>query len=122
MPDHHTVLSEILKHVPDARFKELIKSYDADGGSRRLDSKTQLVALLYGQLSGAAGLRAIVAELESHAAALAPLGCDPVKRSTLSEANRHRPAALFGDLLAAVMAQAHRGLRRHVKETTYLID
>ena len=37
MPHHHTVLSEILKHVPHARFKELIKSYDADGGSRRLD-------------------------------------------------------------------------------------
>lgn len=120
MPDHHTVLSEILKHVPHARFKELIKSYNADGGSRRLDSK--LVALLYGQLSGASGLRAIVEELESHAAALSELGCDPVKRSTLSEANRYRPAALFGDLLEAVMAQAQRGLRRHVKEPTYLID
>jgi hypothetical protein len=119
VPDHHTVLSEILKHVPHARFKELIQSYDADGGSRRLDSHSQFVALVYGQLSGAAGLRAIVTELESHAAAL---GCDPVKRSTLAEANRHRPAALFGDLLEAVMAQAHRGLRRHVKETTYLID
>jgi hypothetical protein len=53
VPDHHTVLSEILKHVPHARFKELInrfkeliKRYDADGGSRRLDSKSQLVALL----------------------------------------------------------------------------
>ena len=59
MPDHHTVLSELLKHVPPARFEELIKRYDADGGSRCLDSKSQLVALLYGQLSGAAGLRAI---------------------------------------------------------------
>ena len=122
MPHDHTVLSEILKHVPHARFEELIQAHGADGGSRRLDSRTQLVALLYGQLSGASGLRAIVTELESHAATLAELGCDPVKRSTLAEANRHRPAALFGDLLAAVMAQAHRGLRRHVKETTYLID
>jgi hypothetical protein len=122
VPDHHTVLTEILKHVPHARFGELIKSHEADGGSRRLDSKTQFVALLYGQLSGAEGLRAIVEELESHAAALAELGCDPVKRSTLAEANRYRPAALFGDLLEAVLKQSHRGLRRHVKETTYLID
>ena len=122
MPHHHTVLSEILKHVPHARFEELIQTYEADGGSRRLDSKTQLVALLYGQLSGAPSLRAIVEELESHAAALAELGCDPVKRSTLAEANRHRPAALFGTLLEAVMAQAHRGLRRHMDGTTYLID
>ena len=79
MLHHHTVLSEILKHVPHARFEELIQTYEADGGSRRLDSKTQLVALLYGQLSGAPSLRAIVEELESHAAALAELGCDPVK-------------------------------------------
>ena len=122
MPDHHTVLSELLKHVPPARFEELIKRYDADGGSRRLDSKSQLVALLYGQLSGAAGLRAIVTELESHEERLSELGCDPVRRSTLSEANRHRPAALFGDLLAAVMAQGHRGLRRHMNGATYLID
>lgn len=121
MPHHHTVLSEILKHVPHARFEELIQTYEADGGSRRLDSKTQLVALLYGQLSGAPSLRAIVEELESHAAALAELGCDPVKRSTLAEANRHRPAALFGTLLEAVMAQAHRGLRRHMDGATYLM-
>jgi len=122
VPDHHTVLSELLKHVPHARFAELIKRYEADGGSRRLDSQSQLVALLYGQLSGAAGLRAIVTELESHAAALSELGCDPVKRSTLAEANRHRPAALFGDLLAAVLKQGHRGLRRHLDGATYLID
>jgi hypothetical protein len=122
VPDHHTVLSELLKHVPPARFEELIKRHDADGGSRRLDSKSQLVALLYGQLSGAAGLRAIVTELESHAAAPAELGCDPVKRSTLAEANRYRPAALFGDLLAAVLKQGHRGLRRHLEGATYLID
>src|ERR687897_2013372 len=78
--------------------------------------------MVYGQLSGAPSLRAIVKDLESHEGRLSDLGCDPVRRSTLSEANRYRPAALFGDLLDVVMAQVHRGLRRHVKETTYLID
>src|SRR5918993_5321970 len=73
-------------------------------------------------MSGAPSLRAIVKDLESHEERLSDLGCDPVRRSTLSEANRYRPAALFGDLLDVVMAQVHRGLRRHVKETTYLID
>jgi hypothetical protein len=122
VPPQNTVLHQLLKHVPHARFEELVKAHGADDGSRGLNSKSQLVALLYGQLSGAPSRRAIVAELESHAAALDHLGCDPVKRSTLSEANRHRPAALFGDLLAAVMAQAQRGLRRHMDGTTYLID
>src|SRR5688500_2323281 len=76
--------------------------------------------MVYGQLSGAPSLRAIVKDLESHEERLSDLGCDPVRRST--EANRYRPAALFGDLLDVVMAQVHRGLRRHVQETTYLTD
>jgi hypothetical protein len=122
VPDQHTVLYQLLKHVPEARFKELVKTHGSDDAARGLDSKTQLVALLYGQLSGAPGLRAIVTELESHEERLSELGCDPVRRSTLSEANRYRPAALFGDLLGVVLDQAHRGLRRHLDGATYLID
>ena len=68
------------------------------------------------------GLRAIVTELESHEERLSELGCDPVRRSTLSDANRYRPAALFGDLLGVVLDQVHRGLRRHMDGATYLID
>jgi hypothetical protein len=71
VPDQHTVLYQVLKHVPEARFKELVKTHGSDDAARGLDSKSQFVALLYGQLSGAPGLRAIVTELESHAAALA---------------------------------------------------
>lgn len=120
MPDNNTVLYQVLKHVPEARFKELVKTHRSDEAGR--GSKTQLVALLYGQLSGAPGLRAIVTELESHEERLSELGCDPVRRSTLSDANRYRPAALFGDLLGAVLDQVHRGLRRHLDGATYLID
>ena len=122
MPDQHSVLYQVLKHVPHARFEDLVKTHGSDDAARGLDSKAQLVAMVYGQLSGAPSLRAIVKDLESHEERLSDLGCDPVRRSTLSEANRYRPAALFGDLLDVVMAQVHRGLRRHVKETTYLID
>ena len=122
MPDNNTVLYQVLKHVPEARFKELVKTHRSDEAARGLDSKTQLVALLYGQLSGAPGLRAIVTELESHEERLSELGCDPVRRSTLSDANRYRPAALFGDLLGAVLDQVHRGLRRHMDGATYLIE
>jgi hypothetical protein len=122
VPDQHTVLYQVLKHVPHARFEELVKAHGSDDAARGLDSQAQLVAMVYGQLSGAPSLRAIVKDLESHGERLSDLGCGPVRRSTLSEANRYRPAALFGDLLDVVMAQVHRGLRRHVKETTYLID
>jgi hypothetical protein len=40
----------------------------------------------------------------------------------LSDANAQRPVAVFTELLAVMMKQAHRGLRRKLGETTYLID
>jgi len=50
------------------------------------------------------------------------LGAHSVRRSTLSDANARRPVAVFAELLAVLMRQAHRGLRRKLAETTYLID
>src|SRR5258707_4829473 len=80
------------------------------------------MALLYGQLSGAAALREIVTGFSSHAARLYHLGADPIRRSTFSDANAQRPVEVFADLLEIMMKQAHRGLRRKLAETTYLID
>jgi hypothetical protein len=45
-----------------------------------------------------------------------------VRRATLLDANAQRPVAIFAELLAVLMQQAHRGLRRKLAETTYLID
>lgn len=122
MPHHNTVLRDILKLVPWDRFEALVEDHDADVRVRRLSTKGQFVALLYGQLSGATGLREIVTGLSSHQARLYHLGGKPVRRSTLSDANALRPVAVFSELLETMMKQAHRGLRRKLAETTYLID
>ncbi len=122
MPHHNTVLRDILKLVPWHRFEALVEEHDADGRVRRLSTKGQFLALLYGQLSGASSLREIVTGLSSHAARLYHLGADPVRRSTLSDANSKRPVEVFAELLEIMMRQAHRGLRRKLAETTYLID
>jgi IS4 transposase len=122
MPHHNTVFGDILKFIPWQRFEALVEEYDADARVRRLPTKGQFLALLYGQLSGAPGLREIVTGLSSHAARLYHLGAGPVRRSTFSDANTLRPAEVFADLLETMMKQAHRGLRRKLAETTYLID
>ncbi len=122
MPHHNTVLRDILKLVPWGRFEALVDDHNADARVRRLSTKDQLLALLYGQLSGATGLREIVTGLSSHEARLYHLGGKPVRRSTLSDANALRPVAVFSELLETMMRQAHRGLRRKLAETTYLID
>src|ERR1700712_4358523 len=122
MPHHNTVFGDILKFIPWQRFEALVEEYDADARVRRLSTKGQFLALLYGQLSGASGLREIVTGFSSHAARLYHLGADPIRRSTFSDANTQRPAEVFADLLEIMMKQAHRGLRRALAGTTYLID
>jgi IS4 transposase len=122
MRHENSVFHLLLKQVPWHRFERLVEDHGADARVRRLSTKSQLVALLYGQLSGATSLREIVTGLSSHAVRLYHVGAGPVRRSTISDANAQRPAVVFTDLLALMMKQAHRGLRRKLAETTYLID
>jgi hypothetical protein len=122
MRHHNTVFREIQKFVPWDRFEALVEEHEADTRVRRLSTKGQFLALLYGQLSGATGLREIVTGLSSHSARLYHLGAVPVRRSTFSDANAQRPFEVFAGLLEIMMKQAHRGLRRKLAETTYLID
>ena len=122
MQHQNSVLHDLLKRVPWGVFDQLVGEYGADKHVRRLATKTQFIALLYGQLSGASSLREIVGGLESHAVRLYHVGGKPVSRSTLADANALRPSAVFSDLFAAMVTQAQRGLRRAVGEATYLID
>ena len=122
MRHDNSVLHQILKHIPWTEFEGLVDDHQADKHVRRLTTKSQLIAMLYGQLSGAASLREIEAGLKSHEARLYHVGAGPVRRSTLSDANALRPSAVFAELFAAMMKQAHRGLRRALADTTYLID
>lgn len=122
MPYQNTVFRSVLNHVPWHIFDRLVDEHGADARIRRLSTRDQFVALLYGQLSGASSLREIVAGLSSHAPRLYHLGARPAQRSTLADANATRPSGVFSDLFAHMVGQAHRGLRRKIAETTYLID
>jgi hypothetical protein len=122
MRHDNSVLHQILQHIPWSRFEALVEEHRADKHVRRLSTKSQLVAMLYAQLSGAASLREIETGLLSHQARLYHLGVDRPRRSTLADANALRPAAVFAGLFALLAAQAHRGLRKALWDTTYLID
>src|SRR5215471_11617961 len=49
-------------------------------------------------------------------------GARPVQRSTLADANAHRPPAVFSELFARMVSRANRHLRRALGDTVYLID
>jgi Transposase DDE domain/Domain of unknown function (DUF4372) len=122
MRHKNSVYHGILQYVPWGWFDKSVQKHGGDKGVRSLTMRDQFGAMLYGQLAGASSLREIEGGLESHKARLYHVHAKPVKRSTLADANASRPVAVFAGLFAQLMKQAHRGLRRSLEETVYLID
>lgn len=122
MRHHNSVLHGLLQFIPWGRFERLVDEHGADARVRRFSTKSQLVALLHAQLSGAQSLREIEATMSSHRSRLYHLGAEAPARSTLADANANRPAAVFGALFASLLKQAHPGLRRNAREAVNLID
>lgn len=122
MRHHNSVFHGLLKHVPWAAFEELVQKHKADHRVRRLDSKSQFLALVFGQVAGASSLREIEAGLESHSARLYHVGGRCVARSTLADANAKRPFSLYGELFAHMAATAGRSTRRHLKDAVRILD
>ena len=63
MRHENSVFHTLTKHIPWNVFDGLVQKQDADFKTRRLDAKSQLLALLFAQLSGASSLREIEAGL-----------------------------------------------------------
>jgi IS4 transposase len=122
MRHQNSVFHSLTKHIPWSRFEGIVEKYEADQLVRRLTTKRQFIALLYGQFSGSTSLREIVSGMASHETRLYHVGAAAVKRSTLSDANTMRPWQVFSELFGVMLEQAHRGLRRTSREAIRLID
>lgn len=122
MRHHNSLFHQLLQVVPWDRFAEIVEHHGADRRVRRLTTKSQLVALMYGQLTGSQSLREIEQGLGTHAQRLYHLGATKPARSTFADANAKRPAQVFADLFAVMTMSASRGLRRHVREAVHLVD
>ena len=122
VPHHNSVFHDVLKLVPWWRLDDLTMELGTNAEARKLTPKQHLIAMLYAQLFGSPSLRAIENGLKSHEPRLYHLGGTGVKRSTLADANRQRSPEVFAGLLAALIGQVHRGLRKQMQESLYLID
>ena len=122
MRHHNTLLHGLLQFIPWSRFDALVDEHSSDRRVRKLNSKSQLIALIHAQLSGASSLREVEATMASQKARLYHLGAATPKRSTLADANRDRPAEVFCQLFETLLAQAHAGLRKVSRDAVRLID
>jgi Domain of unknown function (DUF4372) len=99
VPHDNSVFHSILKLVPWDVFDEAVEQHGGTVRPRGFSYKSHLTAMLYAQFAGASSLREIEAGLQSHATRLYHVGARPPRRSSLADANRDRPVAVFSDLL-----------------------
>ncbi len=122
MRHQNSVFHSLMKHVPWSKFEHIVEKYGADRLVRKLATKHQFIALLYGQFSGSSSLREVVTGMASHETRLYHVGTAPAKRSTMSDANSKRSWQVFSELFVQMLPQAHRGLRRATADAVRLID
>jgi IS4 transposase len=122
MPHQNTIIHALLKVIPRGRFDRLVDEHRGDYQDRKLSFWSQFTALIYGQLSGTQTLRELVKALSSHDAILYHLGVDAVCRSTLSDANRDRPAEAFAAVFDYLLPRATDTVRRETADLVRLID
>ena len=128
MAHSNTVFGQMLQLIPRHIFQHQVETHAWRGPKpRKLSYWSQLVALLYAQVSGKKSLRDLVFSLGRHQKKLYHLGLTPVKRSTLADANEQRPARVFSrtyfKLLSRLEAElARQPGRRRVKilDATYV--
>ena len=117
-----TTFRELLKGLPRAKFDQLVKKRNADKYCKKFGHWEHLIAMLYGQLSEAPGLRPLETGFNSHVSHHYHLGAKAIKRTTLADANARRTDAVFGDVANWLMGQVSSGLRKEGKQLMYLLD
>lgn len=122
MRHQNSVLHHLLKQIPWAVFDRLVEEHGADELVRKFRPRDQLIALVYGQLSGASSLREIEATMASHQGRLYHVGSAAPRRSTFADANRRRSPMVFSGLFQHMLGMTTRAVRREMDEVVRLID
>ena len=118
----NTRFGEILKGLSRGNFDQLVERRKADKHSKGFSSWNHLVAMIYTQIGEHRSLREVEMGFNSQRSQHYHLGCQKIKRSTLSDANRRREAGLFVDVCQHLMSQVNRTLRKELKTFLYLLD
>jgi IS4 transposase len=117
-----STFGKLLEPINRRQFQTVVDRLDGDAYDKSFRSWDHLVALIYAQLSGAEGLRALVTGFNANSQYHYHLGTGRLSRSTLSDANARRPAGIFAQTFASLSAMADRQMRREGAEMVRLID
>jgi len=101
-----SLFNQLLQHFPKLEFGALVKKHNAERAAKGFSCRAQLVAMLFCQMAHADSLREICNGLACCLGKLVHLGIDVApSKSTLSYANKHRPAKLYEELFYTALAR-----------------
>lgn len=117
-----SIFASLLKPINRRQFQKVVDQHDGDAYDKSFKSWDHLIALVYAQLAGIEGLRALEATFNANRQHHYHLGTGELARSTLSDASARRPVAVFAQTFAMLADMADRQVRREGAEMVRLID
>lgn len=123
-----TLFAQLMDFVPWSTFGRLVVRYDGDRRVRTLNCAEQYRAMAFAQLTYRESLRDIETCLAAQSGKLYAMGFrDPVRRSTLADANEARDWRIYAELAQRLITQARRlyadeDLGLDLKNSVYALD
>lgn len=126
MPFTRNAFAGLLEPLDRRVIARAVVEHDGDHGVGSGDNawtcERHLKTLLFAQFAGLQSLREIVEGLGAQSAAFYHLNLRAPRRSTLSDANTQRPAAVFRDIAMTLIPVAAGALRREGDALIRLLD
>jgi putative transposase len=117
-----STFGQVLEPISRRQFDAIVVRHDGNAYDKCFESWDHLTILIFAQLSGIAGLRDLEASWNANAHHHYHLRTGRIARSTLSDANRRRPPAVFCAVFEALTRQCDRKVRREGEAVLRLID
>jgi putative transposase len=117
-----SIFGKLLEPIRRRQFERLVAHHAGDAYIKSFPSWNHLLALVYAQFSSAVSLRGLEAGWNANRQHHYHLGSGPLVRSTLSDANKRRPVAIFAETFSLVASQLDRQTRRDGAQMVKLID
>jgi hypothetical protein len=123
-----TLFAQLMDFLPWSTFMRIVARYGGDRAVRTLPCAEQFRVMAFAQLTYRESLRDIEACLSAQAAKLYHMGFrEPVRRSTLADANEARDWRIYAEFAHRLIAQARRlyageSLGLDLTNTVYALD
>lgn len=123
-----TLFAQLMDFLPWSTFNRYVARYGGDKGVRTLTCAEQFRVMAFAQLTYRESLRDIEVSLSAQVSKLYHMGFhEPIRRSTLADANESRDWRIYADFAARLIIQARalyasEDLGLELSNTVYALD